>query len=116
MREKDYGEDIGEFRSLVILPTNKVNEELKEYRLMDFVAVDFEHFPICRLSGHSDALHIDGIGGFGAWKGFIPDKVEKKCWTIDCLSKSGLIHIFCNCKLKAPKSFTSFEVYGGRFL
>ena len=35
------------------------------YRLMDFVAVDEQGNPFCRLSGSSDVIHLDGIGGYG---------------------------------------------------
>lgn len=47
--------------SIVILPTDDMHDS--GYRCMDFVAVNRDHKPICRLSGCSDVLHLDGIGG-----------------------------------------------------
>ena len=108
---RQWGEDIGEFTSLVILPTKHIHDS--GYRAMDFVAVSQDQKPICRLSGCSDVIHIDGIGGLGNWsaEGGIPRTIRPKGWTIDCLRKSGLLRIFADKKLTAGPALSSFEIY-----
>ena len=54
---RDWDEDIGEFDSLVILPTKRIHDS--GFRCMDFVAVR-KGVPLIRLSGCSDVIHIDG--------------------------------------------------------
>lgn len=56
-----WSRDIGEFRSLVIIPQDYAHDS--GWMCMDFVAVDKEGEPICKLSGCSDVLDLDGIGG-----------------------------------------------------
>ena len=58
-----WSRDIGEFNSLVIIPQDYAHDS--GWMCMDFVAVDEDGEPICRLSGCSDVLHLDGIGGLG---------------------------------------------------
>ena len=94
LRLKDWSEDIGMFTSLVILPTSRIHDS--GYRCMDFVAIKGDE-PICRLSGCSDVIHIDGIGGLGKdWieedKG-MPKFVVPTGWSVDCLKASGLLRI-----------------------
>lgn len=74
---KTFYEDIGEFDALVIIPTDQPHDS--GYMFMDFVAVGSKGEPICRLSGWSDVLDLDGIGGYGAWKDRKPDRfIEPK--------------------------------------
>jgi len=110
--ERGWNEDIGEFDSLIILPLRGMHES--GFRKMDFVAVK-ENTPFCRLSGCSDVIHIDGIGGYGEWRGGgIPSSVIPKGWSMDCLKKSGLLRLFCaySCNLKANPALSSFEIFG----
>lgn len=97
---RKYGEDIGEFDSLIIIPTENIHDS--GYRCMDFIAVR-ENTPLCRLSGCSDVIHFDGIGGFDRWlsKNGVPDSIKPKGWSIDCLATSGLLRIFSSGKLEA---------------
>jgi len=142
---RSFDEDVGLFDSLVILPVeinkkslliykfrkflHRICKWFKEpevyeidglhgsgFRLMDFVAVEDGH-PICRLSGCSDVLHLDGIGGFGYnWiaKGDVPKLIPPKGWRIDCLPKSGLLRIWPSSqkykKLIAGAALSSFEI------
>lgn len=107
-RETLY-EDVGEFDALVIIPTDQEHDS--GYMCMDFVAVDGKGEPICRLSGWSDILELDGIGGYGAREGRRPDKfIEPKAWGIDCLP-CGYLRLFSRGKLVAGDSLSSFEVY-----
>jgi hypothetical protein len=105
---RKWNEDVGEFDNLVILPTRRLHDS--GFRCMDFVAVRGSE-PLCRLSGCSDVIHIDGIGGFGEWHGTVPKLIPPKHWSIDCLKKSGLLRIFCNKKLKAGEALSSFELF-----
>jgi hypothetical protein len=88
---------------------------------MDFVAV-LDNEPVCRLSGCSDVIHLDGIGGFGdKWlekNGGVPDAVPPAGWTIDCMRVSGLLRLFCTgrgrLKLRCAEALSSFEVFAIR--
>jgi len=116
---RGWNDNVGTFTSLVILPTKRKHDS--GYRCMDFVAVK-DGKPIARLSGCSDVIHIDGIGGYGDWFerfGTTPDKVAPRSWSIDCLNRSGLLHLFCSYrtngkhegrKLKAGAALSSFEI------
>lgn len=110
---RKWDEEIGEFDSLVILPTDEIHDS--GYRLMDFVAVRAGE-PICRLSGCSDVLHINGIGGFGLnwlkrYNG-VPSAIPPVDWSIDCLAKSGLLQLFIGrTKLVCGSALSSFEIY-----
>ena len=108
----DFDKDLGTFASLVILPLRTMHDS--GYRCMDFVAVNVNDEPICRLSGCSDIIHIDGIGGYGyRWirKGGVPEMIPPKGWSIDCLPKSGLLRIFANNGLIQGGPFSSFELW-----
>ena len=84
------------------------------YRLMDFVAVK-RGMPICRLSGCSDVIHMEGISGFGenwvAKYGKVPEFISPTSWNIDCLNKSGLLNLWCRGQIKCGPSLSSFEIY-----
>ena len=109
---REFVKNIGKFDSLVILPGNIKDMHDSGYRLMDFVAV-LAGKPLCRLSGCSDVIHLDGIGGFGfrKYEGIFKP-INIKGWSMDCLPKSGLIHIFCPpYKLICGEAISSFEIY-----
>lgn len=81
-----WSRDIGEFNALVIIPQDYVHDS--GWMCMDFVAVSKKGEPICRLSGCSDVLNLDGIGGYGKWRADehqFPNRIEPKGWSIDCL-------------------------------
>lgn len=106
---RPYGNDIGPIDSVIILPTKRTHDS--GYRCMDFVAVK-DNTPICRLSGCSDVLHIDGIGGYCCRNGGNTPKMPK-AWSIDCLPKSGLLRLWCSdYKLTAGLALSSFELFG----
>lgn len=105
---REWSEDIGEFDALVILPTRDIHDS--GYRCMDFVACVGDT-PIRRLSGCSDVIHINGIGGYGKWKGLLPQLVEPIDWSIDCLKVSGLLRMFSQHKLTCGTALSSFEIY-----
>jgi hypothetical protein len=107
---RGWNEDIGEFDSLVILPTKRMHDS--GFRIMDFVAVK-DNKPICKLSGCSDVLHIDGIGGYGNWNlgKRIPKSIPPKGWSIDCLERSGLLRLFSDGELTVGAALSSFEIF-----
>jgi len=143
LSDRKWDEDIGEFDSLVVLPMNISYFDIfwywmcyfvskifrfeppeiwqirgmhdSGYRCMDFVACK-DNEPICKLSGCSDVVHFNGIGGCGynwleRYKA-VPDKIPPIDWNIDCLLKSGLLRIFCQeYKLKAGEALSSFELF-----
>lgn len=84
------------------------------YRCMDFVAVK-DGEPLCRLSGCSDVVHIDGIGGYGyRWsrKPGVPRKIDIHGWSIDCLPASGLLRIWPDSnRIICGSGLSSFEIY-----
>jgi hypothetical protein len=98
--------------SLVILPSRRLHDS--GYRAMDFIAIKGGK-PLCRLSGCSDVIHINGIGGHGhRWLeryGTVPKLVPAHGWSIDCLPKSGLLHIFCDKKIICGSALSSFEIF-----
>lgn len=140
---RKWDEDIGVFDSLIILPAGvnalsllkyKIWRFLSShiswikapelhtvngmhdsgYRLLDFVAVK-DQKPICRLSGCSDVIHIEGIGGLGfdwlhRYTG-VPDLVPPTDWSIDCLKRSGLLRMFCRGGIRVGSALSSFEIY-----
>ncbi len=112
---RNWNDDIGPFRSMVILPGRIKDMHDSGYRAMDFVAVDDKDKPICRLSGCSDVIDIEGIGGLGKdWYKTPADKrhVPNTGWIIDCLPKSGLLRIFSGRgNMTVGPALSSFEIY-----
>ena len=109
---RDWNENIGLFDSLIVLPTNYTHDS--GYKCMDFVAV-LNNKPKCKLSGCSDVVHLNGIGGLGyGWLeeyNTVPDKIKPIAWSIDCLRKSKLLRVFSNGKLIAGEPLSSFELF-----
>lgn len=110
---REWMEDIGEFDSMVILPLRRLHDS--GYRLLDFVAVR-EGKPVRRLSGCSDVIHINGIGGYGRYsiETGIPSLIPPMGWSIDCLKTSGLLQIFSDGVLTCDVALSSFSVYSNR--
>lgn len=97
--------------TLVILPT-KIKHD-SGWRCMDFVAIDKEGYPICRCSGCSDVLNLNGIGGdrmLELHKRFDPEVAVGE-WSIDCLMKSGLLRIINRTRIKVCSALSNCEIY-----
>lgn len=97
---------------LIILPLRRKHDS--GFACMDFVAV-IKDVPTMRLSGCSDVIHIDGIGGYGERGGRLelPTMIPTRAWNIDCL-KNGLLRLFVSNgwnKIKCGPSSSSFEIY-----
>jgi hypothetical protein len=84
------------------------------FRTMDFVAIK-DRKPVCLLAGGSDVIHLDGIGGFGKdWLDkyhTVPKMVPVSGWNIDCLPKSGLLHLWGHKEMVCDSGYSSFEVF-----
>lgn len=104
-----WSRDIGEFSALVIIPQDYAHDS--GWMCMDFVAVDKEGEPICKLSGCSDVLALDGIGGYGEWLGGeLPNCIKPKGWRIDCLP-CGYLRLFSRSALTAGPALSDFQIY-----
>jgi len=83
---------------------------------MDYVAV-VDGKAVCRISGCSDVLHIEGIGGYGyRWlerHRDVPRFVPVAGWSFDCLLGSGLLRLWPSSRkqLIYGCSLSSFEIY-----
>ncbi len=101
--------------SIIILPGRTGDLHESGFRCMDFVAVR-DNKPVCLLSGCSDVIHVDGISGWGEnwlnkYSG-IPTLVPPSGWSIDCLSRSGLLRMWpAGKKIKCSAALSSFEMY-----
>ena len=145
LSDREWNEDIGLFDSLIILPSEISNLDNIKYRIqfylnkwfpclfrkpevyevgglhdsgyrqLDFIAVK-KNIPICKLSGYSDVIHIDGVGGLGIhwYERFhkCPDSIVPKGWNMDCLPRSGLLRLWCSYPLRVGLALSSFEIYG----
>ena len=93
-----WDEDIGTFDYLVILPKDEMHDS--GFATMDFVLVK-KLEPICRISGGSDVIHIDGIGGYG---------ILGAGWKIDCLP-CGLLRLWNDEGITVGLALSDYEVY-----
>ncbi len=106
--KRKWNEDVGTFDSLIILPMKYKHDS--GYKCMDFVAARGEE-AFVRLSGCSDVLHLNGIGGYGEsiTKTLIAPTIA---WSIDCLPKSNLLRLFADdCVFKVGLALSSFCLY-----
>lgn len=104
--------DLNDFRSLVIIPTGDLHDS--GFMCMEYCMVNQELEPLARVSGVSDVLHLDGIGGYGDWdpsKG-APKLIVPKGWNIDCLP-CGYLRLFSRNGMFFNSKFfgSSVEVY-----
>ena len=101
----------GDFSSIVIIPDDTIHES--GYRCMTFVLVDKDCEPICKIEAGSDALALDGIGGYGLYDHTvgIPDTIKPKGWTIDCLP-CGFLRLISSYPLRVDDiEESTFSVY-----
>lgn len=83
----------GYFRDVIIVPTDEMHDS--GYRCMKFILANKGRI-VGVVSGWSDVVHINGIGGYGR---FVEDSiktqtVKRVAWSIDCLPESGCIRLF----------------------
>lgn len=100
-------EEINGFDSVVIIPTRRKHDS--GYMCMEFVFCK-KGEPIGKSYGGSDVLHLDGIGGYGKWKGYLPEKIKPKGWSIDCLP-CGYLRLFARTAEMSAEGLSDFSVY-----
>ncbi len=99
-----------EFDSLVIIPVDGYDNCFGRWGVMDFVGCIGKE-PVVRLSGCSETLELEGIGGHGEWFGPCDyRKMALPAWSIDCLP-CGYLRIFCKGQIKVGETGTSFEIF-----
>lgn len=105
----DWDETRDDFDSIIIIPTDQKHDS--GFRCMEFVGC-IGHKPIARMSGCSDVVHINGIGGYGKSKKY-NQLIPATGWSIDCLNTSGLLRLFVDPETKIENSaaLSSFEVF-----
>lgn len=94
-------------RSLVLLPLRRRHDS--GYRVMDFALIGKDRQ--CLSGPCSDVVHINGIGGYGEYRGRIPDLIKPVNFSIDCLATSGLLRLFCHGEIKVDTALSSLCVY-----
>lgn len=99
-----WDEDIGKFNSLVIIPNEYVHDS--GFQCMEFVALDKDNNPICKLGGGTDVINLYDNRESASWPRPL---IEAKAWSIDCLP-CGYLRLFSR-KLTCGHDFSSFEVY-----
>ena len=87
------------FDSIILLPTDEIHDS--DFRCMEFVICDGVRGPKYRVSGCSDALHLNGLTSSfinpeaSNWQDKYPSVGKRPLiWTIDCLAESKLIRLF----------------------
>ena len=98
------------FDSLVIIPVDGDDNCSSRWGVMDFVGCIGEE-TVVRLSGCSETLELEGVGGHGEWFGPCDyRKMALPAWSIDCLP-CGYLRIFCKGRIKVGETGTSFEIF-----
>lgn len=111
----DWDETV-ECSSIIIIPGNINDIHDSGYRCMGFVLCNEKAHPFGKISGGSDVVHLDGIGGFGEdWLEKytrVPRLTPPTGWSIDCLKVSGLIRLFPLGKtIRVGAALSSFEIW-----
>ena len=96
------------YDGIVIMPTDETHES--GYQCMQFVfcrGMDVYK----RVDRGSDVLHLDGIGGYGEFKGYILRNIHPRDWSIDC-TPNGYLRIFTSrYHIKVGDGLSSFSIY-----
>lgn len=96
------------FNSFVVVPTGKLHDS--GWQTMKLVLCDGTYV-VGAISGISDAIHLNGIGGYGLnfEETMKTGKIKPIGWTIDCLPESGCARVFIGnaTKLKLPDFYGS---------
>lgn len=99
------------FNAVTIIPTGKLH--YSGYQTMKLILSDGRDI-VGSVSGFSDAIHLNGIGGYGLnyEDALNTGKVDRISWTIDCLPKSGCVRVFSGKELRLPDFYgSSFELF-----
>lgn len=111
---ESFDSEVQQFHSLVIIPTGELHDS--GFQIMDFVAVAKDGTPFLKISGCSDVLHIDGLGGLGDWRRSqtIPQSRPIEEWSIDCLP-CGYLRLFCRGVITCGNAISNFEIFWNPF-
>lgn len=100
------------FKDIILVPMPEVHES--GFRCMKFILVNKGEI-IGAVSGWSDVIHLNGIGGYGkSIKEVVKSgKVDRIGWRIDCLTKSKCMRLFTDVELELDDGFvgSDFIVY-----
>ena len=98
---------IGTFTSVIIVPMKEKHDS--GFRCMKFILIKQGEI-VGVVSGWSDVVHINGIGGYGRFSGeyVVTPRVG---WCIDCLPRSGCVRLFCDRECEAEEFIGSDFVF-----
>lgn len=101
--KREWGQDIGHCTGIVIIPTKRVHDS--GYICMDFASVVHGEAGYL-LSDCSDVIHVGGLHSL------IFNQGANVMWSIDCLRKSGYLHLFTLSgeTFEVGPSISSFEL------
>ena len=87
----------GTFTEIVIVPTDEVHDS--GFLCMKFILCNHREI-VGVVSGWSDVVHVNGIGGYGSnfEEALRTQKTKRVGWSIDCLPGSGCIRLFSDCE------------------
>ena len=89
----------GYFNNIIIVPMNELHDS--GYRCMKFILC-MDRDIVGVVSGWSDVMHFDGIGGYGRNLGNFYNQARRMpSYSIDCLPKSRLIRVMTHELLEA---------------
>lgn len=101
----------GPFKEVIIVPMEEIHDS--GWGCMKFILAERNEVKGV-VSGYSDVVHINGIGGYGRdWESAArTGMVPRHSWSIDCLPGSGCLRLFCDEDLSINPWFGSdFEVF-----
>lgn len=86
------------YNAFVIVPTGKMHDgSIIGWMDMKIILLDCLTI-VGAISGHSDVINLNGIGGYGLdfEKTADTGKTDRISWNIDILGKSGCVRVFCD--------------------
>lgn len=94
---ENFGEQ-EEFSAFAIVPMEELHDS--GYRAMKFI-LERDGEIVGAASGWSDVVHVNGIGGYGAYgddfmSALKSQMVPRVGMSMDCLPKSGCVRFFCD--------------------
>lgn len=94
---ENFGEQ-EEFSAFAIVPMEELHES--GYRVMKFI-LERDGKIVGAVSGWSDMVHVNGIGGYGAYGDDFMSALKSQMTPrvairLDCLPTSGCIRFFCD--------------------
>lgn len=105
---REWSEGKMQFTDLVIIPTAHKYES--GFRCIRYCAC-INGEPIAMLGGHSNVMHLDGIGGCGMENYGAATTSAIKPWNMDCLP-CGYLHMWCSgYNLIADAGLSDFELF-----